>query len=52
MQLVENGKAYLAFDTPEDLDQMRQRLTDQGIPTPKYDASVRGDMNNSLTLDS
>ena len=50
MQLVQQGKAYLAFDTPEELDEMRQRLSDAGIPTPKYDASVRGSMNNSLKL--
>jgi len=29
---------------------MRQRLSDQGIPTPKYDASVRVEMNNSFKL--
>ena len=45
-QLVESGKAYLAFDTPEELEQMRQRLADKGIPTPKYDASVRMEMYN------
>ena len=50
MQLVRDGKAYLAFDTPEELDEMRQRLSDQGITTPKYDASVRNDMNNSIKL--
>jgi glutamyl-tRNA synthetase len=50
MQLVRDGKAYFAFDTPQDLEIMRLRLTDKGIPTPKYDASVRGEMNNSLSL--
>lgn len=50
MQLVESGKAYIAFDTPEDLDLMRQRLMDKGVSTPKYDASVREEMVNSLTL--
>ncbi|MBK9982598.1 MAG: glutamate--tRNA ligase [Saprospiraceae bacterium] len=50
MQLVKSGKAYIAFDTPEELDLMRQRLTDKGISTPKYDASVRDEMVNSLTL--
>jgi glutamyl-tRNA synthetase len=29
---------------------MRQRLTDKGVPTPKYDAAVRGEMKNSLSL--
>jgi glutamyl-tRNA synthetase len=48
-QLVKSGKAYIAFDSPEELDVMRQRLADKGVPTPKYDASVRAEMNNSLT---
>ncbi|MEO5905823.1 MAG: glutamate--tRNA ligase [Saprospiraceae bacterium] len=50
MKLVEEGKAYLAFDTPEELDAMRQRLSDQGLGTPKYDATVRMSMSNSLSL--
>lgn len=50
MQLVREGKAYLAFDSPEELDEMRQRLYDQGVPTPKYDASVRDQMHNSIRL--
>ncbi|MEO6132412.1 MAG: glutamate--tRNA ligase family protein, partial [Saprospiraceae bacterium] len=50
MQLVNKRKAYFAFDTPEELDAMRQRLMDQGVTTPKYDASVREDMVNSLNL--
>src|SRR5688572_12517471 len=50
MQLVREGKAYLAFDSTEELDDMRQRLSDQGIHTPKYDASVREKMNNSIAL--
>lgn len=49
-QLVNEGKAYFAFDTLEELEAMRQRMTDKGIPTPKYDASVRSEMINSLTL--
>lgn len=50
MQLVRDGKAYLAFDTSEELDEMRQRLSDAGTNTPKYDATVREQMNNSLRL--
>src|SRR6185369_9451531 len=46
-RLVKEGKAYLAFDTPQEIEEMRQRLTDKGIPTPKYDASVRREMVNS-----
>ncbi len=49
-KLVEAGQAYLAFDTPEELEAMRVRLTEEGVPTPKYDASVRMGMKNSLAL--
>lgn len=52
LRLVESGKAYYAWDTPEDLEKMRQRLTDQGVPTPRYDATSRKDMKNSLSLDA
>ena len=52
MKLVEDGEAYYAWDSPEDLERMRQRLTEKGVPTPKYDASVRGDMKNSLNMTS
>ncbi|TYP92180.1 glutamyl-tRNA synthetase [Fodinibius salinus] len=49
-QLVEQGNAYYAFDTPEELDQMRERLKKSGNPAPKYDAITRMSMKNSLTL--
>lgn len=50
MELISSGKAYYAFDTPEELEAMRQRLQDQGVHTPKYDHSTRMEMRNSLTL--
>lgn len=43
--LVEGGLAYLAFDTPEELDAKRKE-----IPNFQYDASTRRQMRNSLTL--
>ena len=49
-QLLDNGWAYYAFDTPEELDQMRERKASEGIHSPKYDATVRMEMRNSLTL--
>jgi glutamyl-tRNA synthetase len=49
-ELVEKGLAYYAFDTPEDLDQMRIRLRTESNPTPQYDHTVRTQMRNSLTL--
>ncbi|MBQ8968646.1 MAG: glutamate--tRNA ligase [Bacteroidaceae bacterium] len=44
-QLLDNGRAYIAFDTPEELDQKRQE-----IENFQYDARTRGMMRNSLTL--
>ncbi|MCH8549451.1 MAG: glutamate--tRNA ligase [Balneolaceae bacterium] len=51
-ELIEKGEAYYAFDTPEELDQMRERLQKSGNPSPKYDAITRQSMKNSLTLPS
>lgn len=44
-QLLDNGKAYIAFDTPEELDAKRNE-----IENFQYDARTRGMMRNSLTL--
>ena len=44
-QLLSDGKAYIAFDTPEDLEAKRKE-----IPNFQYDASTRMQMRNSLTL--
>lgn len=49
-QLVKDGHAYYAFDTPEELESMRQRLRTNENPSPQYDHSVRAQMRNSLTL--
>ncbi|MBZ4188819.1 glutamate--tRNA ligase [Niabella beijingensis] len=49
-QLVENGRAYYAFDTPEELEQMRRDFKTEQNPSPQYDHQVRGKMRNSLTL--
>jgi glutamyl-tRNA synthetase len=49
-QLINQGHAYYAFDTPEDLDAMRERLKESGLTNPQYDSSVRMSMKNSLTL--
>ncbi|MEL6616596.1 MAG: glutamate--tRNA ligase, partial [Bacteroidota bacterium] len=46
-RLLASGDAYIAFDTPEALDAMRQRLTSKENPSPRYD---RASMTNSLTL--
>lgn len=46
MKLVDNGTAYYAFDTAEELDAMRARQQAAGI-APKYDRSA---MRNQYTL--
>ena len=49
-RLVESGNAYYAFDTPEDLDAMRERLKEEKSSIQQYNAITRGSMSNSLTL--
>ncbi len=49
-ELVEKGEAYYAFDTTDEIEQMRERLQKSGNPSPKYDAVTRQSMKNSLTL--
>ncbi len=48
--LVEQGFAYYAFDTPEELEQMRNELKSEENPSPQYDGTVRTKMKNSLTI--
>lgn len=43
--LLREGKAYIAFDTPEELDAKRNE-----IQNFQYDAATRGMMRNSLTM--
>lgn len=43
--LLDAGKAYIAFDTPAELEAKRA-----GMPNFQYDASTRMEMRNSLTL--
>ena len=43
--LLDAGKAYIAFDTPEELDAKRKEIANF-----QYDASTRMAMRNSLTL--
>ena len=44
-QLLDNGKAYIAFDTPEELDAKRAE-----VENFQYDASTRMQMRNSLSM--
>lgn len=45
--LLDKGKAYIAFDTPEELDEKRKQINNF-----QYDASTRMSMRNSLTMSS
>jgi glutamyl-tRNA synthetase len=49
-QLIKNGHAYYAFDTPEELEAMREKLKSAGSSSIQYDSSTRQSMTNSLTL--
>ncbi len=44
-QLLDDGKAYIAFDTPEELEKKREE-----VKNFQYDAHTRMSMRNSLTL--
>jgi glutamyl-tRNA synthetase len=44
-QLLDSGKAYMAFDTPQELEAKRA-----ATPNFQYDASVRMEMRNSLSM--
>lgn len=49
-QLVHAGFAYYAFDTPEELEQMRAQYKTDENPSPQYNHLLRAKMRNSLTL--
>ena len=48
-KLVALNYAYYAFDTPEELDELRKEYERKG-QTFTYDASVRGNLKNSISL--
>ena len=49
-KLIEDGNAYYAFDTSEDLDQMRNKMKKAGVPSPQYNSITRSNMKNSISL--
>jgi glutamyl-tRNA synthetase len=49
-QLIASGNAYYAFDTSEELDEMRKKLEAARVVAPQYNAVTRQNMRNSLTL--
>jgi len=50
-KLIQSGNAYVAFDTPEEIDEMKERHRSKENPNPRYDLTTRGEMSNSLSLD-
>lgn len=49
-QLIESGHAYYAFDTAEELEEMRKRLEAAKVAAPQYNSVSRQNMKNSLAL--
>ncbi len=49
-QLIDEGNAYYAFDTEQELDEMRERLKAAGVDNQQYNSITRLQMRNSLTL--
>jgi glutamyl-tRNA synthetase len=49
-QLIDQGQAYYAFDTPEELDAMREKYKTPENPAPQYNFELRRKMRNSLHL--
>ncbi len=49
-ELIKSGKAYYAFDSADDLAEMRARYEAEGVHSPKYDHNTRSTMKNALTL--
>ncbi|MFZ4058342.1 MAG: glutamate--tRNA ligase [Ferruginibacter sp.] len=49
-QLIAAGHAYYAFDTPAELEAMREKLKNEGSSSLQYDQRIRMQMNNSLRL--
>lgn len=49
-QLVDEGKAYYAFDTTEELEELKEKLKAAKVANQTYNSVTRNKMTNSLTL--
>ncbi|MES2589851.1 MAG: glutamate--tRNA ligase [Bacteroidota bacterium] len=49
-ELIKNDKAYYAFDTSEELEQVREQAKTMGMPNWQYNSVTRVSLKNSLTL--
>ena len=50
MNLITEGNAYFAFDTPEEIEAMREKLKAEGSSNQQYGMHNRMQMKNSLCL--
>jgi glutamyl-tRNA synthetase len=48
--LIASGEAYYAFDTADELAEMRKELEDAKVDNPSYNSVTRMKMKNSITL--
>jgi glutamyl-tRNA synthetase len=51
-RLIDQGHAYHAFDTPAELDAMREQLNAEGTHTFQYNSVTRMQLRNSLTIEA
>jgi len=49
-ELIAKDMAYYAFDTAEELDNMREQAKKMGVPNFQYNCITRNSLKNSLTL--
>lgn len=49
-RLIHNGWAYYAFDTSEELEEVRNRAKEMKMPNWQYNSLTRGSMKNSTSL--
>lgn len=49
-QLIDSGQAYYAFDTPAEIEALREKLKQEGMGNLQYGHQSRMRMKNSLTL--
>ena len=49
-KLIDEDNAYYAFDTADELEEMRKNMKLSGVKSPQYNSITRNTMKNSLTL--
>ena len=49
-ELIASGNAYYAFDTPEELNAVREQAKSMEMPNWQYNGVTRASLKNSLTL--